>query len=641
MALSLKTLRSALTVLSLLTLILFPACSKKKAPPPTPPPPPPAPKTSLPVGQLMGLRINGQDVAEIAAMAPDPQALEGADLAKAFDIKNEEYLETALKNIQSQLQTGAPLKNISVFMGAMPEKYAAQCLEDAEGNLCLIEPVVFNCVENLEQKNWSDENYAKLCESLGRLKAYKPELLVAVFDGDNTMWYQDVSNAGVKKGVDSKRIVWDAAKAELLSIYPLPAERAGYVKQKTPYDYYKELYSKVGPLWNYNYAALAFKGLPLKDSFTNFQELVAEPYRPMPFPEMIDLLKYLNGQGIVAGVVSASPSFEVYPMVESLNSGIGLDRMEGLDVFIKNPAEPDSLPIRLSRLINQGQMDKDSGEVRPFATYQEVIDTYGDWIIVDVDQVINARGGKGVQSRSIARRHVAERNRKAQTPADRISIDDMRLAIIGGDNFALPTDIQNPSGDRKKAALEGGNDQGLAEGLAFLDKAGNVPGGTDILFIRRYEIDPEQKVLPKKGKLENFEAFVEQQKLIRPNSVGEIIVQGAVTDVKAEVGTGGFLKTLPAAAAESAPSAESQPAAAAPESQESAPATQPSLLPPTPTAPATPEPAAPEGAAVPPPPSPVEAAPVPAAQTPPPPPGGSADKLPPLPPSPPSLDRLP
>ncbi len=617
----------------LLTLLLTSACSEKKAPPPAPIPQAPVAKTSLQVSQLMGLTINGQDVAEVAAFSPDPQLLEADDLAKALGIKNDTYLESALKTIQSQLQTGTPLKNVSVFLGSLPEKYAAECIEDLEGDLCLIEPVVFNCAENLEQKNWSDENYTKLCRSLGRLKAYKPEYLVAVFDGDNTMWYQDVSNAGVKKGVDSKRVVWDVAKAELLSVYPSPTERAAYTKQKTPYDYYQELYKKAGPLWNYNFAALAFKGLPLKETFANFQEFKTEPYGPIPFPEMSDLLKYLNDQGMVAGVVSASPVFGVYPMVESLNSGISLDRMEGLDVFIKDPKAVDSLPIRLSRLINQGRLDTATGQVSKFNNYQEVLETYGDWIIVDVDQVINARGGKGVQSRSIARRHVADRNRKAQTPGDRIDIDDMRLILIGGDNFAAPTDIENPQGDRLKAALEGGNDQGMSEGLPFLEKPGTVPGGTDIVFIRRYELGETQQVTPKKGKLENFEEFVAQQKLIRPTTVGEIIVQGAITDVKAEVGTGGFLKTLPTAVPESAPSTtETQPGT----ETQGTPETAPSLLPPTPTAPATPLPSNPEAAA---PPSPAVPTPVPPA--PPAPPAGSVDKLPPLPPSPPSLERLP
>lgn len=637
---------SKLYVFGLILLVFTAACEKKVAPPPEPAAPPPPPKTTLPVGQLMGLTINGQDVAKIAAESSDTQGLEGEDLKQSFGIQNEKYLETALKNIQSQLQTGSPLKNVSVFLGLVPKDYAAVCLEDEAGEMCLIEPVVFNCPENFEQKNWSEENYRKLCLSLGRLKALKQEKLVALFDGDHTLWYQDLGDAELKKAVDSKRVIWDVAKAELLSIYPEPTERVAYVKTKTPYEYYEELYEKVGPLWNYNFGALAFKGLPLKETLAVFKEIQEESYRPIPFPEMVELLKYLQGQGILVGVVSASPSFAVYPMVESLNAGINLDQVAGLDVFLKNPQDPAAQPIRLSRLVNQGLLEPNSNVIRPFKSYQEVVDAYGDWLIVDVDQVINAQGGKSVQARSIARRHVAKRNRKAQVPSDKISIDDMRIILIGGDNFAIPTDIENPLGDRKLAATEAGNDQGLAESLAFMKKRGNLPGGTDLLLIRSYELGPDQKPQAKTKQLENFEAFVEQQRLIRPGEVGEILVQGAITDISAQVGTGGFLKVTPTAEtqpetqAETQGLPETQGTETAPQAGEEAPSTQPSILPPTPEAPPEDEasPTAPSAPALPGTTPPEPAAPaVPSAPS----PAGEAQKLPPLPPAPPSVDGLP
>lgn len=611
-------------------LLLLPmGCSEEKPPAtPQPAPKPAIAKISFPVGQLAGLSINGQSVEEIAALAPDPQLLEAADLARALDIKNEKYLEEALKKVQTQLRTGAPFKTVSAFLGSAPEKYAAQCQEEGEAGLCLIEPVLFDCQEAIEPKNWNPKTYHSLCQSLGRLKALKPEYLVAVFDGDNTLWYQDVSNAGVKKAVDSKRATWDATKADFFNIYPEPSQRITYKKEKTPYDYYKELYKNVGPLWNYEFAALVFRGLPLKDTFSNFQELTQEPYAPIPFPEMTDLIEYLNHQGILTGIVSASPVFGVIPMVESLQAGIPLDRIEGLDVFIKDPSNPVSLPIRLSRLINQGQLDAATGKVSKFQNYQQVLETYGDWIIVDVDHVINARGGKGVQSRSIVRRYVADRNRKAQSSSDKIDIDDMRMVLIGGDNFARPTDIQVLEGDRKAMALEGGNDQGLAESLSFLEKNGNIPGGNDFLFIHRMTLEEPGKIIPKKGKLENFKQFIEQQRLIHPNSVGQVLIQPAVTDVKVLGSKGGFLSKTPEISPETQPSetqpSETQPAETLPnEAQPSE--TQPLVpaAPPSGTGAAVPEsPTAP-----------------PPGSTPGAPPEGA--KLPPLPPAPPSLDALP
>lgn len=550
----------------------FPGCGKEK---PKKRPPeklkPVIQKLQLPASQLKGISLNGRDLGEVAILAPESANLDRDDLTQAFGIRDEKYLEGVMKILQGQIQSGSPLNLISVIFGAMPAEYAAQCAEPLPNGQCLIVPYAFNCADALPPKNWNLETYHQICRSLGRLKAYKPELSVALFDGDNTLWYQDVSNAGVKKGVAAKRIVWDKAKAELLSIYPPPEQREFYKQQKTPYDYYEELYKKVGALWNYNYAALAFRGLPLKEAFINFQEMVLEPYGPQPFPEMVDLLRYLQEQGIVTGVVSASPIFSVYPMVERLGAGIPLERIEGLDVFVVNPNVPGMLPVRLSRLVNQGKLFEGTGEVVPFKSYQEFLETYGDWIIVDVGQIINARGGKGVQGRSIARRHVAEHNRLTQKAEDKISIDQMRLVMVGGDNFAPSTDIPRPEGERVKAALEGGNDQGMSESLDFLEANANVPGGTDILFIRRYELDEKNQVWPKRGKLKNFQEYIEQQKLLRPKDVGLVMTQEAITNVKNPAAKGGFLRERPMAP-------ETQPAAEAPAE----------TVPMVPTAPGTP-----------------------------------------------------
>lgn len=631
----------------------------KKEPQPSPEQvaPPTLPKLQLPVSQLQDLHLNGQEVGKLAVLAPESAILDRDDLTTAFGIDNEKYLEEVMNILQAQIQSGTPLNLVSVFFGVMPAKYAAQCAEALPGDQCLITPVAFNCVDALPPKNWNLETYHQICRSLGRLKAYKPQYLVALFDGDNTLWYQDVSNSGVKKGVAAKRINWGPTKAELLSIYPPPDQREPYKTTKTPYDYYVELYKKVGPLWNYNYAALAFRGLPLKEAFVNFQEAIVESYAPQPFPEMTDLLRYLHEQGVVTGVVSASPVFGVIPMVERLGVGIPLERIEGLDVFIQNPNDSNALPVRLSRLINQGKLEVGVGQVTPFKSYQEFLDTYGDWIIVDVDQVIVARGGKGVAGRSIARRHVAEKNLKAQKPDEKISLEDMRLVLIGGDNFAPVTDIARSEGNRIKAALEDGNDQGMSEALGFLPPSTNVPGGADFLFIRRYELDEKSQVWPKKGALKNFQEYIDQQKLLRPSEVGLVMTQEALTEIKVAGGKGGFLKDRPTAQ-ETQPGAEPQPetqpgTGAAKTTAESQPAVAPpvqtpgvplppvptphpmppeSVLPPTPGIPSTTPPGPPPLPGTPPTPGIPSTPPAPAGDRPPPamtPPG----QLAPLPPA--------
>lgn len=551
----LKSYTTHLSIVFLLLLFLSPlACRKKTAPAPetTEAAAPQIVKIVLPVSQLAGLQINDREVESIAGLSDDLNSLSGADLGQAFDIQDSDYQEQVLELIQSQLQSGSPLKDVLIYLGRLPKKYAAQCVPSETANAtdetCLIQPLAFYCGEALKPQNWTAENYQALCHSLGRLKAYKADYLVTLFDGDNTLWYQDVSNAGVKRGVAAKRVQWGLGKAELLPVYPEVEVREAYLKEKTPYDYYKELYKKVGPLWNYNYAALAFRGLSLQETFTNFEEFIQEPYGPIAFPEMQALLSYLNKEGIVTGVVSASPLFGVIPMVESMNTGIPLSRIEGLDVFLKDPEVPESLPVRLSRLINQGKYNETSGQVEEFKNYAEVLAQYGTWMIVDVDHVINARGGKGVQSRSIIRRHVAAINQEALNAKTQIDLEDMRLVLIGGDNFAPATDVLNPKGERSQAALESGNDQGLSEGMNFLEKSetpGQVPGGTDLLFVSRQVLTAEGLIEAKKGKLENFKAYAAQQQLLRPNSLGKSIIQPAITDVKSEGGKGGFLKTPP------------------------------------------------------------------------------------------------
>jgi phosphoglycolate phosphatase-like HAD superfamily hydrolase len=593
-------------------------CEKEVPKRPEKLPKPVLPKISIPATQLEDISLNERRVDKLAVLAPDTTTLDRDDLAQAFAIKNEKYLEGVMKLLQAQIQSGTPLNLVTVLFGTMPIRYAAQCAEPLPGDQCLITPVAFNCTDALPPKNWNIDTYHEICRSLGRLKAYKPEFLVALFDGDNTLWYQDVSDSNVKKGVSAKRVNWGPTKAELLSIYPPPEQRDTYKTTKTPYDYYRDLYKTVGPLWNYNYAALAFRGLPLKETFVNFQEAIVEPYAPQPFPEMIDLLRYLNDQGIITGVVSASPLFGVIPMVERLGVGIPLNRIEGLDVYLRNPNDPNGTPVRLSRLIDQGKLEAGLNQVTPFKTYQEVLDAYGDWTIVDVDQVIAARGGKGVAGRSIVRRYVAEKNRQTQKPVDMTDIEEMHLALIAGDNFAPVTDIAKIDGDRIKAAVEEGNDQGMAEALDFLPSYGNIPGGTDILFIRRYEMDDKNQVWPKRGSLKKFQEFIDQQTLLRPNMLGTVMTQEALTDLQVPGTKGGFLRERPTET-ESQASAESQP-----ETVPTAPETKP-----TETQPAAAGPGQAPGGL-----------PLPPAPTPPPMPTG-LPQAPPATPLPPSLPQAP
>jgi hypothetical protein len=606
------------------------ACGKKEEKPGTDGATP-IPKLQIPADRLLGLTFNGQAADHLARQSGDPMLLESSDLAQFFQFFQLDYLEKVLKLAQSQIDTGKPLKGINLYFGAVPKKYAAKCAQDLAGSTCLVEPVAFDCNEALPQKNWTDENYAKICMSVGRLKALNPQLLVAAFDGDNTVWYQDMSNAGVKRGVESGKIAWGDAKAELLAVYPPPEARRDYKLKTTPYQYYEELYEKAGALFNYEFAALAFRGLTLNEAYAIFKEALEQKYHPIPFPEMTDLIRYLNQQGVLTGIVSASPNFSVYPLAETLQTGIPLENIEGLDVFVRNPTDAAALPVRLSRLLLQGKMNEATGQVDRFNTYQDFLATYGTWVIADVDHIVNARAGKAIAVRSLARRLAAKNNLNPGQAANLLDVDDLRMFLIGGDNFAPFTDLPNPKGERIKAAQEAGNDQGLSEGLDFLEKGENSLGGTDILYIRRYVLEADQKAYPKKGGLEKFQAYFDQEKLVRPTRVGNAFVQPAVTDVKLESGKGGFLKETPQTS-ETQPTPETAPAVtpkplSTPLPLASPPPSGASPAPVRPFGPLPQEPMAPP-AALPPPPAATPAAAAPPAALPP--------KLEPLPPGPPS-----
>lgn len=647
---ALRTGRSiALVVLALLSF----ACSKKEEKPVGPAVATPGPKIMIPADSLQGLSLNGQAPDHLARQTGDPAQLEASDLAQFFQLFELDYFEKVLQLAQTQIATGKPLKGITLLFGSVPKRYAASCVKETSPDTCLAEPVAFDCNEVLPPKNWTEENHAKICQSLGRIKLLNPKMLVAAFDGDNTIWYQDVSNAGIKRGVESGKILWGEGKAELMSVYPPLEARKDYKTKATPYQYYEELYEKAGAPFNYEMAALAFRGLTLNEAYGIFKEAIEQPYKPIPFPEMVDLLRALQQMGVLTAVVSASPNFSVFPLVESLQTGIPLENIEGLDVYLRNPAEPGSLPVRLSRLLVQGKANDAAGLTERFKSYQEFLAAYGTWVIVDVDHILNARAGKAIAVRSMARRLAAKNNMNPGENTKQMDVDDMRMILIGGDNFAPFTDIPNPKGDRIQAALEAGNDQGLSEGLDFLEKSGGF-GGTDILYIRRYSLESDKKAYPKKGGLDKFQAYADQEKLVRPTRVGGLIVQGAVTDVKVADGSGGFLKETPATT-ESQPMPESAPTPTASPKPQATPAPVPTPKPapspepvaplppvasPAPSRPFGPLPAAPDA---PPLPAPAAPGPVPAAPATPPTPAAPAApeapktppmKLEPLPPGP-------
>ena len=543
--------------LGFVLLTAFIAC--KKTTPDTNLPATPAPKedssvapfaTPLPSARLMGLKVNGQSPDDIARQSGDPTLLEGSDLVKDFQLENNLYTQQVLKAILSTMDSGKPLKGQYLYFGVLPKKYASHCQQDAGPDTCWIEPTVFECSGAIQQKNWTEENYSKICQSIGRLKILNPRTLIAAFDGDNTTWYQDVGEAILRRGVESGKIVWGEGRADFFPLYPSSDKRKELKAKTTPWQYYQDLSDKLGATYAYQFNALAFRGLSLSEAFAIFNESLNQAYRPNANPEMVELLQYLHSQGVVTALVSASPNFTVYPLAENLQLGTTLETSAGLDVMLQDPSHPENKPLRLSRLVLQGKGNQ--GE--KFHNYQDVLAQYGSWTIVDVDPWLNAASGKGLQLRAITRRYVSDYNRDPANSKNLLDLDDMRLLLIGGDNFGPQNDMTLLGSDRLSAAHESGNDQGLSEGAAFLEKA---MGGTDLLYVQRFML-VGGKLYAKAGVVDRFMAYLDQIKLLHPDRVGMVIQQPALTDLKPEGNSGGFLKETPQVS-ESQPMAESLP----------------------------------------------------------------------------------
>ncbi|HKY63345.1 MAG TPA: hypothetical protein VJR29_08005, partial [bacterium] len=188
-----RSLRPILPSLLVLATAFLGACGKEEAPPPAATPAPVVSTMTLQTPRLQGLSLNGRSIEEVAGQFQDPQTLDAQDLAKAFGINDTAYLDGIMKLIEAQLQSGNPLKYISIYFGGALKSQAARCRSDLGEGVCMIEPYVFNCSEAVTQKNWTEENYLKLCKRLGRLKAYRPERLFAIFEGQDTLAYREGS----------------------------------------------------------------------------------------------------------------------------------------------------------------------------------------------------------------------------------------------------------------------------------------------------------------------------------------------------------------------------------------------------------------------------------------------------------------
>lgn len=430
-----RPLRRTGKILTALTILAtaFSAACEKKSPAPPPPAATPAPTAgkSLQLPRFLGLSLNGQPVEQVAAAFQDTQTLEIQDLQKSFGIEDPAYLEKVLGLIESQLQSGAPMKWIGIYFGGAPKNLASRCLKDSGSGICLIEPYAFNCAEAISQKNWNEENFLKLCRRLGRLKAYKADRLVALVSGEGTLGFEEMPASA-----------------------PPPAEKAAEKKSAKA------------------------KAPPATPAPTSPVPTAGR----RPFPEMIDLLQYLQREGLLVGFVADQDAAAAQAALAALGLNLPADRVVGRE------AGAEASPER-----------------------------------------------RALQALRLARRYVEARNRLAAKPEDQINLEDLRLVLLAGDDFAP------------------GNGAGFGDGIAYLENLSTVPGGADLLFLHRHVLEADQRLSRKKAARENFQFFLAQARALHPLRFGISLEQAAVGEVKAAGGKGGFLTQDPGAAPESLP----------------------------------------------------------------------------------------
>lgn len=431
--------RKILIALTILATAFSASCEKKSPAPPTPAATPaPTVTKSLQLPRFLGLSLNGQAIEQVAAAFQDPQSLDIQDLQRTFGVEDSTYLEKVLSLVESQLQSGAPMKWIGIYFGGAPKQLATRCLKDSGSGVCLIEPYAFNCGEAISQKNWNEENFLKLCRRLGRLKAYKADRLVALVSGEGTLGFE-----------------------EILVSPPAPAEKSGEKKS----------------------AGGKAKAPPATPAPASASPAGGR----RPFPEMVDLLQYLQREGLLIGFLTDQDSATAATTLSALGINLPADRIVGREAG--NEASPERRTLQALRL---------------------------------------------------ARRYVEARNRLAAKPEDQINLEDLRLVLVAGDDFA-------PS-----------QGAGLGDGINYLENLSTVPGGADLLFVHRHVLESDQKLSRKKGARENFQFFLAQERSLHPLRFGISLEQAAVGEVKAAGGKGGFLTQDPGAPPESLPT-ESRP----------------------------------------------------------------------------------
>jgi phosphoserine phosphatase len=334
----------------------------------------------------------------------------------------------------------------------------------------------------MHRMSWNDEAYLGLNAWLDTVSSMDTRKLLVAFDCDNTAWAGDIADAVFEYAVKSGKIDWTTTAP--LQYFP---KKDG----EDPFEYYQRLY-EFDPLISYNYAAQAFSDHTLNEIYAIFKASTSNKNFPKAYGEFVELAKLLRENGVAVGFISASPIFLVLPMLDRAGFGATPAYAEGMDIMV----EHNGKRFYLSDLIHSDSKLKN---------FKDVLKKYGDYRIFGMPGIagpeINAQRGKSIALNSIARRHVWIMNAKGDKT---ISLGDMRIAGVFGDNFAPFSDM--PAADPKRA----GNDQGMALGIPLMDGA---------LIANVYKVEKRGGGIDfdsKKGPHDRFVKFYEQLRTLFP-----------------------------------------------------------------------------------------------------------------------------
>lgn len=192
----------------------------------------------------------------------------------------------------------------------------------------------------MQQRNWLSETYTILLNTIPSKKG------VAAFDFDNTIVYNDfgeeVMNTLLEQGLPF-------LKEEFSDFFPNKSEsKKIFENRKTNIPKFKEYilkhYSEIantkGVEASYRWSSFLFSGSSANElkeysqTVWENQKTREDPSRVFPYPEMLDLIQFLNENDWDVYIVTASPELVIQSISKEL--GIEPNKVIGMELKLKN-----------------------------------------------------------------------------------------------------------------------------------------------------------------------------------------------------------------------------------------------------------------------------------------------------------------